>query len=408
MTNLLFVFILLTLSSCQNSEDNIPELLLDEKEIILSAESESLVKSDNYFGLNLFRKLASENTDNMMISPLSISQALLMTYNGADGETKKAFEDVLHLNNLSIDEVNKSAKILIDELLTLDPSVDFLLANSIWYKDGYAIKPEFLDVNNEYYSAQINQLVFNDAAVQEINNWVDINTKGKIAEIINEIDPSTLMFLINATYFKGNWKYQFDKKDTYKSSFYAETGDIECDFMQRKLHANVYNGDSLSLLELPYGRGNFQMVILLPNNEYSVQDILQGLHSENLSRWLANSSEIKDLNVNIPKFKFEYEKKLNDVLIDLGLGNAFSPGQADFSKIIDGTGLFISEVKHKTFVEVNEEGTEAAAVTSVAIELTAIIEDQYFTVNRPFVFAIREKYTNSILFIGKVENPLQK
>lgn len=404
--NYLLILLGLILVSCEK-DDNGPEYPTEEKEIVLSVNSKDMVSSDNQFGIEIFKRmLSADKGENLMISPLSISQALLMTYNGADGDTKKAFEETLFLNDLTIDEVNQSAQELVEALLEVDPGVIIDIANSIWYRDEYTIKPEFIQVNEDYYNAEVQQLVFNDEAVDIINAWVKDKTNDKIEEIIDSIDPMTLMFLINAVYFKGNWKYQFEESNTVNGEFTLSNGSkITVPFMHQSITAKVMGHDDFTILDLLYGRGNFSMFIILPDEDKTIDDVLEVWNNDTYNQWLTDFTEVGELNVVIPKFKFAYEKELNDVLKDMGLALAFDPYQADFSNIIEDMQLYISKVKHKTFIEVNEKGTEAAAVTSVEIGYTSIDPSTQFIADRPFLFVIREKYTNSILFMGRVEDP---
>ncbi|MCK5028013.1 MAG: serpin family protein [Bacteroidales bacterium] len=401
----LIILLVLIFASCEK-DDNGPEFPTEEKEIVLSAQSKDMVESDNQFGIEIFKRILNADQGNLMISPLSISQALLMTYNGADGDTKKAFEETLFLNDLTIDEVNQSAQELVKALLEVDPGVIIDIANSIWYRDGYTIKPEFIQVNKDYYNAEVQQLVFNDDAVDIINAWVKDKTNDKIEEIIDSIEPTTLMFLINAVYFKGNWKYQFEESNTINDEFTLSNGSkITVPFMHQSITANVMNHDDFTILDLLYGRGNFSMFIILPDEDKTIDDVLELWNNDTYNQWLTDFTEVGELDVVIPKFKSVYEKELNDVLKAMGLALAFDSGQANFSNIIENMQLFISKVKHKTFIEVNEKGTEAAAVTSVEIGYTSVNPSSQFIADRPFLFVIREKYTNSILFMGRVEDP---
>ncbi len=392
--------------SCENDESR-PEFPTEEKEIILSPESIEMVSSDNQFGIEFFKEIiAIEPDKNLMISPLSLSQALLMTYNGAAGDTKSAFEETLFLNNLTAEEINQAQKDLVESLLEVDPGITISIANSIWCKEGLSVKPEFITVNQNYYDAEVREELFDQNTIDLINSWVNNKTNGKIDEIIDSIDPLTVMFLINAVYFKGNWKFEFSEENTVDNDFYLSNGNtIETPFMNQEVTANVMYHDIFQMLELPYGRGNYSMLILLPGDGKSIHDIIEELDTENYDEWLLNLQE-RNVEVSIPKFKFKYEKKLNDLLKPMGLSVAFDPDNADFSNISEALELYISKVKHKTFIEVNEKGTEAAAVTIVGINTTSA-DPTYpkFIVNKPFLFVIREKYTNSILFMGKVEDP---
>lgn len=408
MNTLLILFSLIFMS-CEQEDIN-SEFPIEEKEIVLSMNMKNMVSSDNQFGIEIFKQmLNAEQGNNLMISPLSISQALLMTYNGADGDTKKAFDETLFLNDLTIDEVNQSAQELVKALLEADPEVIIDIANSIWYPDGYKIKPEFIGVNEDYYNAEVQQLAFNNEAVDIINAWVKNKTNDKIEEIIDEIDPMTIMFLIDAVYFKGNWKSEFEEENTIDDDFTLGNGSkVTVPFMYQSTTAKKLNHDDFTILDLPYGRGNFSMLIVLPNKDKTIDDVLGVWDNGTYNQWITDLYEVDNLDVIIPKFKFAYEKELNEVLKEMGLAVAFDTDQADFSNIIEDMDLYISNVKHKTFIEVNEKGTEAAAVTSVEIRMTSIGPSNQFIADRPFLFVIREKYTNSILFMGRVEDPSKK
>ncbi len=394
-----------TLGSCQKTEPVAP----GPKKIPVDLKSKSLIQSGNDFAFDLFKEIDrdEQKDENLMISPLSVSLALAMTYNGADNETKKAFEKVLHLNGLSADDINKSYQSLIKALLSVDPKVIMEIANSIWYRNTFHVEDEFLNVNKTYYDARVSALNFADpASLKTINQWVADHTHNKIDKIIDQIDPMDVMYLINAVYFKGTWKYQFDENNTQEAPFYDETGNSSgnAKMMHIKGDISYFSNDLFQAIDLPYGQGNFSMTILLPEEGKSLNDLVENMTDQNWKTWTESFYEKKDYSIYIPKFKFEYKKKLNDALISLGLGNAFS-GTADFTKINPQGNLSISEVMHKTFIEVNEEGTEAAAVTSVTIRLTSIGPSDEFRADHPFIFVIREQSTGAIMFMGKVIEP---
>ena len=371
--------------------------------------AKGLVESDNRFGIKLFKEIVKEQGDtNIFISPLSVSMALGMTYNGADGSTKEAMEKTLELSGLTVEEVNESYKNLIRLLTQLDPKVQFDIANSIWYRDVLTPETEFLDLCNQYFDAQVTGMDFSAAeAADIINAWVDENTNGKIKEIVDKpIDPDIMMFLINALYFKGAWTYQFDEELTQDDWFYLTDGStISCRMMeQRALHKHLVN-DVFWAVDLPYGDGGFSMTIFLPHRHLHTDDIMAQLDQESYDSWISSLSFPEDsFNIYIPKFKLECEYGLNNSLKTLGMGIAFCGG-ADFSRMYSGGGVWIDTVIHKTFVEVNEEGTEAAAVTLVSMERSSSPSYDGFRADRPFVFVIRENQSGAILFIGKIVEP---
>ncbi len=395
----------LLFSACQENSESLP----GPKPINLDQKSLSLIEADNEFAFEIFKEVLQneENEKNIMISPLSISLALAMAYNGADGETKEAMENTLHLHGLSTEDINKSYQSLINALLSVDPKVIMEIANSIWYREDFSVKEDFLNINKTYYNAEVAKLNFSDpASIDIINQWVSDKTHDKIDKIVDQISPMDVMFLINAIYFKGTWKYEFDENDTHEASFYDENGNSLSDvqMMMIKGDFNYTSNDLFHAIELPYGQGNYSMIVMLPQSGVSIDSLVNNMNNEKWKTWMEGFYNRPDFGVFLPKFKFEFEKELEEVLTNLGMGVAFSDF-ADFTKINSNGGLFISSVKHKTFIEVNEEGTEAAAVTSVTISYTSIEPANEFRADHPFVFIIKEKFTNAIMFMGKVAEP---
>ncbi|MEA1897987.1 MAG: serpin family protein, partial [Bacteroidota bacterium] len=317
----------LLLGSCQKE----PVPAQGPKPINLDQKSLQLLQTSNHFAFDIFKEIAlnEEGDDNFMISPLSMALALAMTYNGANGDTKEAFEKVLHLNGLSVEEINQSYQKLISALLSVDPKVMMEIANSIWYRDNFYVEDDFLNINKNYYDAEVTALNFaNPASVDIINNWVSDKTHDKIDEIIEEIDPMDIMFLINAVYFKGIWKYQFNKDDTKDEPFYKQNGDLLKDVktMSFKEKISYASNDLFQAVELPYGQGNFTMVVLLPKYNVSLNSLVSEMNPVNWESWMESFSNETEVNVYLPKFKVEYKKELKPDLIQLGMGIAFSGG----------------------------------------------------------------------------------
>lgn len=403
----LMIVVLIPYFSCEKNEDTIKP----REKITITKTTSEIIAADNAFGLELFQKVVANDkeADNIFISPTSVALALAMTYNGAEGETKTAMENTLKKNGFTIDEINDSYKSLIDALVSVDPKVLLEIANSIWYRQEFSVLPEFISVNQEYYDAEVSPLDFNlPAAPDVINNWVADKTHEKITQIINEIPGDAVMYLINAIYFKGIWLYEFDEDYTDNDLFYLKGGtSITVPFMQQEVTTRYATNALFSMIEMPYGEGNYNMIIMLPHEGNTAEDIVALLTPENWDGWIGALTE-QNVRILLPKFKFEYKNKLNDELDAMGMGVAFSD-QADFSKINPEEDLFISKVLHKSFVEVNEEGTEAAAVTAVEISLTSVEPEPDYTIfkaDRPFLFAIRENDTGAIVFIGSLQNPL--
>jgi serpin B len=399
------------MSGCsKNESQTIKEDEPYQQKIFLNEKAKAIVNADNTFGFNLFKTIndSTPENENIIISPLSVSIALGMTYNGAESETKTAMENTLDLEGMTVEEINESYKTLINALTTVDPKVTMNIPNSIWYRDSFSVEADFIATNQDYFKAQVYPLDFNDPnSVNVINNWVSESTNDKIPMILNEIDPLNVMFLINAIYFFGSWKYEFDEQNTQSQAFYLADGTTKAvDMMSQHATLSYTSNELFEAVNLYYGSENFSMVILLPKNEHTPDDIIFELNEQNWADWMGGFNEA-DIQISLPKFKLEYEKTLNDQLKYLGMEIAFDPYSADFSNINPDEQLYISFVKHKTFIDVNEMGTEAAAVTVVGISFTSIGTDTpyYFTVNKPFLFAITERDTQSIIFLGKVMEP---
>ncbi|UOQ67165.1 serpin family protein [Hymenobacter volaticus] len=394
----------LLLSACQKDSvtpDNTPNLRP------LTAAEVKTVSSSNDFAFRSFSVLRSKDAaSNLFISPLSISSAITMTYNGADGTTKQAIKETLGFAPQTDTEINESFKMLSELLTTIDKTVTFSTANSIWHNQMYQLQAPFVQKNETYFGATMKGLDFKSANAKDaINNWVKSKTNGKIESIVDNISADDVMYLVNAIYFKGTWTYQFDKKLTQRADFRKEDGsNVSTDFMTLSNgQYNYYADATKQVVDLPYGNKQFSMTLVLPVGSKTVADITPELNSTNLNTWLT-SARSSSLELRLPKFKMQYEKELKQALTQLGMGIAFT-NQANFSQMVQASNqqFAISEVKHKTYLDVNEEGTEAAAATSVGIITTSL--PQAIIANRPFVFLIREKSSNAILFIGQLMAP---
>ncbi len=371
----------------------------------------NVVTANTQFGFNLFDEIRKTEQDkNIFISPLSISIALAMTLNGASGETEQAMANTLHLQGLDAEAINAGYAGLRQALEVADPKVILTIANSLWARQGVPFKQDFLQRNTEYFGAEVSTLNFTDPnTLTTINQWVNTNTNGKIQKILDEINPDMVLFLINAIYFKGTWQTEFDPARTRDGTFHLATGgEKQIPMMTRTGDYDYYENyeEKFQAISLPYGDGRMSMYIFLPYRESDLNTFLDGLNTENWENWIAQFNE-QEVFLSVPKFKLEYEKTLNNPLQALGMDIAFAPGAADFSRMADlealGKNLYIGEVLHKAVVEVNEEGTEAAAVTSVGIRATSA--PPAFIADRPFFFAIRDNETKTVLFMGTVVDP---
>ncbi len=403
----LAIMVCSTLCSCSQNND-VPN---ENKTIELDDKSAQLIQADNAFGFEIFQLLREESEEeNIMVSPLSISLALAMAYNGADGETKTEMEEAMKLNGLSAEQINSSYKMLIAAMQSLDDEVVFEIANAIYYHKNFPVKADFLDINNVYYNAEVDGIDFAaPSALETINGWVANKTHDKIVKIIEILSPNDRMVLLNAIYFLGNWAKEFDEDGTKMRNFQMADGSHKEVAMMSKEEKLEYATNNLfSAVKIPYGDGQYNMIVMLPAPGEKSETVIDELSTDKWKSWNKDFESTDNVVITMPRFKFAFDTRLVDVLKQMGMIKAFSALTADFSKISD-MDLFISDVIHKTYIDVNETGTEAAAVTAIVFATTSIgpegPEKIYFTVDRPFVFAITEKDTDAILFIGEVQNP---
>lgn len=372
-------------------------------------KSAEVINTNNDFGLELFKTInMHDRSPNLMMSPTSVSLALGMAYNGADGATKEAFDSVLNYEGLTRDEVNEITRDLINTLVTNSKGNLLEIANSIWYRTGFPVYDAFIAMNRTYYDAEVEELDFSSPdAVKRINKWVADKTHDKIDKVINQLSPESMMVLINALYFNCLWETEFDPDETAMEMFYNEDQAVygEVEMMKTEATFNYAATDDFTAVELPYKNGKFSMRLFLPAYGSSVDDLIGKLDAATWNSWLEAFAEHDDVQVVMPKFKFEYERSIGADLADMGLGIAFT-GEADFSGISD-IDLLISEVIHKTYIDVSEEGTEAAAVTAVVFETTSVGPSGPVVIrlDRPFLFTITENSSKAIMFAGKLGAP---
>lgn len=387
--------ILFTMSNCEQATP-------DVKSVNISSD---FAKKTSNFAFDFWRNLQTDESvdKNYFISPLSLHIALGMLLNGADTDTKTEIQKVLGLENQSMEEINKTYLELLENLPKVDPKVVNTIANSIWQDKNFRSEQTFIDNLTTSFKARLyNEDFSNPATVEKINKWASDNTNAKIKKILEQIEPSQVMFLINALYFKGDWTKEFKTENTQKAEFNGTKATKMVDMMSQTSDFKYANLESYQLVELPYGNEKYSMTILLPKSG-TVEGIVSMLDA---TKWQAaqNAMTINKVVVGLPKFTIEYSKKLNDILQKMGMVKAFG-GQADLSKIAKPAGkLKVGFVKQDTFVAVDEKGTEAAAVTTIGIKLTSMPFYPEIVCDRPFAFLITEKTSNTIMFIGKVSN----
>jgi serpin B len=374
----------------------------------LSAQDYS-AKEANRFAVDMYKVLATDNNENIFFSPFSISIALGMTYAGAEGSTKQQISEVL---NFPINDkaLHKKLGALQNELIgKSQKGVEVSIANQLWADQNYKFKCAYTRGVKRNYSAPVKRVDFYskpDECRLEINKWVEQQTKDRIKDLLPDgsISSLTKLVLTNAIYFKGQWDNKFDMDLSKEDVFFKSSEEkIATTFMNERAKYKIYNGDDLQMLELPYTGKDFSMLVLLPNEGVSLNDIERTITFNAISAFAEQLVE-SEVIVSLPKFKFNAEYGLKPVLSSMGMPIPFSNG-ADFSRMSGNTDLKIDEVFHKAFVEVSEEGTEAAAATAVVIVLKSVIIPVEFIANRPFIFVIRENSTGAFLFMGRVTNP---
>ncbi|WP_291856167.1 serpin family protein [Marinilabilia sp.] len=371
-------------------------------------KSLEVLEATDRFGWELLESVNADAKagENVVISSFSVAQALGMTTNGADGETLDQMLEVMDFGE--VETMNSAFKNIREVLKSADSNVDIEVANSVWYKESLPAKKEFGEVVEKYYDAAFRGVDFSDKERTKnlINSWVKDKTRGKIPTIIDEISDQQYMFLVNAVYFLGKWQYQFDKSDTRDQDFYLFDGSVvQVPMMNQELEIKYFSDADLRAVKMPYGDGSFFMIVALPEGDTTVDQVIENMTTE---KWASISENMNERNLKLfmPRFEVECKYLLNSNLISMGMELPFSLFSADFSNMIDAP-VFISKVNHKTYIKVDEEGTEAAAATSVGMVVTSVgPELPEFRVDRPFFFAIGEEKSGAILFSGKIENPL--
>ncbi len=394
-------------------------------------KQDHVAKGNNEFAWELYGRLKGES-GNLFFSPYSIETALNMTYVGARGDTREQMAEVLKVP--VIKEVIRDQMTMIERFTVIPQGQlnlaygafirrlneqgekgDYQLqvANALWGQQGYGFLDEFLSQLQEYYGADLNEVDFQDAAAREkarevINTWVEEQTNEKIKDLIKPgaLNAMTRLVLTNAIYYKGDWALQFDKKNTKVLPFYiSPEAEIDVPTMYLKDRFKFGQAGDVQILELPYKGDDLSMIVLLPKKKDGLAALEKNLNTKNLEGWMAKLRK-REVRVFLPKFKQTCEFGLGAVLQKMGMKDAFSPGRADFSGMNGKKDLVISAVLHKAFVEVNEEGTEAAAATGVIVGVTSIpLPPPEFRADHPFVFMIRDVKTGVILFMGRVVEP---
>ena len=408
--------ILCLFAACHSNDEIIeePESPKNEQQepkarvdIILSHEEQAMSESTNDFAFQLFKQVCvSENRKtNIFISPFSVSLCLSMSANGANGNTLTEIKKVLGFSSSSMDEVNTYNQKLMSSLLNIDNTTQIGIANSVWINQGFVVKNTFIDINKLKYNAWVESLDFSSAsAIATINAWCARNTENRLVDIMDEISPEARLILINALYFKGKWTNPFSKEVTKNDFFTNIDGEqVKVDMMCQEESFRCMNNEKFAIAEFPYGNEAFSMVVVLPVENSSLEESLLWLSNDAWKQCETQMSYQK-LQVKMPKFSFKYQKPLNSDMSVLGMKDAFILGLADFRNISASENLYLSSLEQFTYLEVNEEGTESAAITT-EVPATSTGDDKdiiHFFMDRPFIFMIKEKSTGLILFMGQV------
>lgn len=391
-------------------EDKFTKGLQPAQAIDLTSKQREKAEADNRFAFKIFREVAKQEGENVLFSPFSLNMILGMLYNGASGDTRDEIVQALGLADFSDTEINEYCQKIAEALLKVDPTTDIAMANSIWYRNSFSAKSDFVVIGKEYFDAEVQALDFgNSNAANTINNWVAHQTNNRIKQIVGASIPDDLMmYLVNAVYFKSKWQrdVKFDQEDTKPDTF-TKTNDEKkkVNMMEQTSFLSYYTDEHLQLVEMDYGNRAFSMMAVLPSKDKHINQLIDYLDQEKWEHAL-NQMQRQKVWLKLPRFKFENDFLLDEPTRKSGMEKIFTGG---FNKISDDD-LFVSNIRQKTFVEVNEEGTEAAAATSVVMigfgRQTEPVEPVRFFGNRPFLYLIREKSTGAILFMGRVDDPL--
>lgn len=397
---------LLLVSGCGQTNDSSGTDFAEDVEFGKN-DYQNIILSGNALGMAAMQEIEPNSKGNTFISPTSLYMALSMLYNGADGDTKSEIALVLN-TELAPDEMNRANASLLAMLDKDTEEIQLNAANSIWLNERFHFQQEFAASNQDYFQAEVEEIdVAADESVDKVNDWVKNATADKIQDMVAApLNTDLVAILLNAWYFKGVWQYEFDAKNTESKKFFAETGtSSEKQFMKMEAELDYLETDAFQAVALPYGEGEMSMTVILPAEGTSLDRFAGALTSEKWEGWKEEFSE-QTVSIELPKFQLSYEIELNKALQNLGMATAFEKG-ANFSKMIEEDDpLWISLVKQKTFIEVDEKGTEAAAATEIdVITESAGPQPISMSVNRPFFIAISDEQTGAILFMGTIYDP---
>ncbi|WP_165445061.1 serpin family protein [Gracilibacillus phocaeensis] len=403
MKKLMCVFAFLLLVACGTNNSD------QEEGESGQTVNEEIPEKVNQLGLEGLAQVDPNEAGNRFLSPVSIWLAMNMAYHGTSGETKTEIEQAFGIENVNGEELSTANHTLLTNIGETEEEIELSLANSLWLNEAFTLQPGYQEQVEKQYLAQLEPITTADA----INNWVAEQTNDRIEQMIDQVDPSLAVLLLNAIYFQGPWTYPFNEELTEDSDFHLSDGDTkQTSFMRLSEDLAYFEDEEVQVVALPYGEEEtIQMQIFLPSEKLDFEDFQTRFDVE---KWQAWTKEMQTENgsVSLPSFEFEYETELNQAFQQMGIEQAFDPDHADFSEMLDLTesnNAYISDTLHKTFISVDESGTEAAGATSVAIDVTSAPMEEPFQmeINRPFVFTITDTERELILFAGSVEDPTE-
>lgn len=363
------------------------------------------------FAFNLIHALQETQPaeENFFVSPLSLHMALGMLLNGAEKETADEIQKALKMDAVALADLNAAYKTLINDLPVADSKVSLGLANSVWYRNDFSVENDFQSVLKNSFESEVTGLPFDDAAKDRINKWASDKTNGKIQKVLDKIQPQHVMFLLNALYFKGDWQTRFDAKKTQDTPFRLENGQSKnVKMMFAESDFKVGSGSNYDAVRLPYANGQFNMTLLIPRGQNTVDEVLEGITGDEWSQLNMGKMTERGITIGLPKFTLEYSAQLKETLKGMGIKRAFGES-AQLGKINKTAELYVDFVKQDAYLGIDEQGTEAAAVTTIGVGITSAgPEPPRFICDRPFGLVISENTSNTILFMGRIKNPESK
>jgi len=347
--------------------------------------------------------------ENLFVSPLSLHMALGMLLNGAEKETADEIQKALKMDAVALADLNAAYKTLINDLPVADSKVSLGLANSVWYRNDFSVENDFQSVLKNSFESEVTGLPFDDAAKDRINKWASDKTNGKIPKVLDQIQQQHILFLLNALYFKGDWQTKFDTGNTKDTPFRLENGQSKnVKMMFAESDFKVGSGSNYDAVRLPYANGQFSMTVLIPRGQSTIDEVLKGITADEWSQLNAGKMTQRGITIGLPKFTLKYSAQLKGTLKGMGIKRAFEDS-AQLGRINKTAKLYVDFVKQDAYLGIDEKGTEAAAVTSIGVGVTsARPEPPRFICDRPFGLIISESTSNTILFMGRINNPESK